>query len=473
MFHLRVYLTNICLAGFDLVVTAACFAVAGYAALGSGRSISGLTSLLSMENAASPAPLLIVWISLSCYFGMYRSRRLDSPLADCFVIFKVGMVAWMLCQSAIVLLPAMQSAKSLTLTFVAATCVTLATARSALRLTLREFRRRGYNVKRLLLVASEELGDRLERKIAERSHYGYRIAARLACNGPGEGLGAGLIERVRDLLRSGGIDDVILALPVRANELSARLVAECESQGINVRIVPDLFPLIQADTQIYDFDGIPLVNARLYPAEFLGYFVFKRAFDLCVSVLVLILFSPLFLVLSLLVKFTSPGPVFFTQDRVGMNGRRFRIIKFRTMSAAPSLDPDSHWTVHNDSNITPLGRWLRRLNFDELPQFFNVLKGEMSIVGPRPERPFFLERFKEEVPEYMARHYVKSGITGWAQVNGWKGDTPIPQRVAHDLYYIRNWAVSFDIKILFLTLARTIFPGASALNESKHGGFRP
>ena len=473
MFHLRVYLTNICLAGFDLIVCAVCFIVVGYATLGGIPSVAGIAGSLSMQGAASPMPLLVVWILLSCFFGMYRSRRLDSPLADCFVILKVGLAAWMLSQTANVLLPALQSARTLTLPFVAATCVGWATARSALRLTLREFRRRGYNVKRLLLVASEDLGNRLEEKVTERSHYGYRIAARIACSRPDECSDADIIEHVRNLLRSGGIDDVILALPVQANELSARLVAECESQGINVRIVPDLFPLIQADTQICDFGGIPLVNARLYPAEYLGYFVFKRAFDLCVSVLVLILFSPLFLVLSLLVKFTSPGPVFFTQDRVGMNGRRFRIIKFRTMSAAPSLDPDSHWTVHNDSNITPLGRWLRRLNLDELPQFFNVLKGEMSIVGPRPERPFFLERFKEEVPEYMARHYVKSGITGWAQVNGWKGDTPIPQRVAHDLYYIRNWAVSFDIKILFLTLARTIFPGAGALNESKHGGFRP
>ena len=284
MFHLRVYLTNTCLACFDLVVTAVCFIVAGYATLGGTRSVAGLAGSLSMEGAASPMPLLIVWISLSCYFGMYRSRRLDSPLADCFVIFKVGLAAWMLSQTATVLLPALQSARTLTLPFVAATCVSWATARSALRLTLREFRRRGYNVKRLLLVASEDLGNRLEAKITERSHYGYRIAARLVCHRTDECSDAGIIERVRKLLRSGGIDDVILALPVQANELSARLVAECESQGINVRIVPDLFPLIQADTQIYDFGGIPLVNARLYPAEFFGYFVFKRAFDLCVSV---------------------------------------------------------------------------------------------------------------------------------------------------------------------------------------------
>jgi len=135
------------------------------------------------------------------------------------------------------------------------------------------------------------------------------------------------------------------------------------------------------------------------------------------------------------------------------------------MMQTPSLDPDSHWTVPNDCHITSFGHWLRRTNLDEIPQFLNVLKGEMSIVGPRPERPFFLERFRREVPGYMARHYVKSGITGWAQVNGWRGDTPIPERVAHDLFYIRNWAVSFDIKILFLTLARMLLPGAGSLRR--------
>jgi Undecaprenyl-phosphate glucose phosphotransferase len=349
--------------------------------------------------------------------------------------------------------------------FIIANFLALAAARSLLRAGLRELRRRGHNVKRLVLVASEEPGLRLEQKIARRSYYGYRIVKRFVY--APEGNGTDFFNRVREFLVAGQIDDVILALPAQANELSARFVAECEAQGINVRIVPDLFPLIQADTQIYDLDGTPLVNARLYPTEFLGYVIFKRAFDLCVSALVLILLSPLFLLLSLLIKATSTGPVFFTQARVGMNGRRFRIIKFRTMSPAPSLDPDSHWTVHNDRHITPVGRWLRRTNLDELPQFLNVIKGEMSIVGPRPERPFFLERFRKEVPEYMARHYVKSGITGWAQVNGWRGDTPIPQRVAHDLYYIRNWAVSFDIKILFLTLARMLVPGAGGLQREK------
>jgi Undecaprenyl-phosphate glucose phosphotransferase len=446
MFNVRAYLTNTCLACFDLVVTAACFFAV--------RQVESGSTFF--------APVLILWLALSLYFGTYRSRRLDSPLADAVVIFKVGLTSWIAAQLSAVVLPGLDLSHSVTFRFVAANILVLTAARSGLRMALRELRRRGYNVKRLVLIASEELGGRLEKKINRRSHYGYRIVERFAYTA---GSDANLIEQACMFLRSERVDDVILALPLQANALSARLVSECESLGINVRIVPDLFPLIQTDTQIYDLDGIPLVNARLYPTEYLGYVVFKRAFDLSLSVVVLLVLSPLFLVLSLLIKLTSPGPVFFTQDRVGMNGKKFRIIKFRTMLQDPSLDPDSHWTVPRDRYITPLGRWLRRTNLDELPQFLNVLKGEMSIVGPRPERPFFLERFRREVPEYMARHYVKSGITGWAQVNGWRGDTPIPERVAHDLYYIRNWAVSLDIKIVFLTLARTFFPSGAGLQR--------
>ena len=461
MFSHRVYLTNTCLAAFDLAVTAASYAAVRYAGLSSG------------ENASLGAALLL-WLSLSCYFGMYRSRRLDSPLADVTVIFKVALATWMLGPLAHALLPTLRLTEVLSLPFILVNVVTLAATRSGLRLLLRDLRRRGYNVKRLVLIAGEDAGERLARKIADRSYYGYRVAARLVYRGEIEeapGKLDNFVDQTREVLRAVAVDDVILALPVNANALGARLVAECENHGVNVRIVPDLFPLIQTDTQIHDFDGIPLVNAHLYPTESLGYVVVKRTFDLGVSLFVLFLFSPLFVGLAALIKFTSEGPVFFTQERVGMNGKTFRIIKFRTMRPAPSLDPDSHWTVKDDEHITPLGRWLRRTNLDELPQFINVLRGEMSVVGPRPERPFFLRQFRQQVPEYMARQYVKSGITGWAQVNGWRGDTAIPQRVAHDLYYIRNWAVSFDIKILCLTLARTLFPTVS-LNESKHGSSR-
>jgi exopolysaccharide biosynthesis polyprenyl glycosylphosphotransferase len=451
MFSVRVYLTNTYLACFDLAVTAACYLAARPD--GPGKPL---------EHAALAGSIFILWLALSFHFGMYRSRRLDSPLADVVILFKVSFASWVLLQAASTLLPLNGFAP---VRFLVANFLVLAVARSVLRFGLRAVRRRGHNVKELALIASHELGGRIEEKIGRRAHFGYHIVRRfdyVEVDG-----GDNFFADVREFLRSHVVDDVILALPARANALSAQLVRECEAQGINVRIVPDLLPLVQAETQMYDLDGIPLINARLYPTEFFEYVVLKRAFDLSVSVMLLALLSPLFLVLSILIRWTSPGPVFFTQDRVGMNGKGFRIIKFRTMRQEPSLNPDSHWTVHNDSHITPLGRWLRRTNIDELPQLLNVVKGEMSLVGPRPERPFFLERFRREVPEYMARHYVKSGITGWAQVNGWRGDTPIPQRVAHDLFYIRNWAVSFDIKILFLTLARLLVPGMGSLHREK------
>jgi exopolysaccharide biosynthesis polyprenyl glycosylphosphotransferase len=200
---------------------------------------------------------------------------------------------------------------------------------------------------------------------------------------------------------------------------------------------------------------MPLVNMRFDPTEYHRYATLKRVFDVVGSIVILFLFSPIYVLIAILVKLSSPGPVHFVQERVGLNGKRFKMLKFRTMRT--DVNSETHWTVPNDPHVTRIGRYLRRSNLDEMPQFLNVLKGDMSIVGPRPERPVFLERFQRQVPEYMARHYVKTGITGWAQVNGWRGDTSIAERVACDLYYIRNWAFALDLKIVLLTVRRAFF----------------
>ena len=459
MFRTRAYLTNMCLACFDLAITTCCYIGVEWGEFRSAGNPIGFQVLPARESVVILGFVLAVWVALSAYFGMYHSRRLDSPFADLVVLFKVGLVSWMIVEGAARLAPSLAPTPFFLVRFSALNFLALALARSVLRLVIRELRRRGHDVKQIVLVTSPELGDRLIGKIEQRAHYGYRILKHFVYFVNRENDIARLVAEFGEYLRSSRVDDVILGLPARVNGLAAQLVAECENRGISVRIVPDLFPLIQTDTQIYDLDGIPLVNVRLYPAEYFGYVVFKRVFDFFLSLAVLIFLSPLYLLIALLIKLTSPGPLFFSQERVGLNGRKFKMLKFRTMHQSPSLNPDSHWTVPNDPHVTPLGRWLRRSNLDELPQFLNVLKGDMSIVGPRPERPFFLERFRQEVPEYMARHYVKSGITGWAQVNGWRGDTAIAERVAHDLYYIRNWGMKLDIKILFLTLMRTLFQG--------------
>jgi len=468
MFRLRANLINTYLVSFDFAVAMFCYFAVHRTELGSAVSQTVFQTRWTPAQVSVLGFVLLTWIFLSFYFGMYRSRRLDSPFADLFILAKVGFASWVILESASHLAPQLAPTRFFLFRFVVTNFLALSIARYALRISVREIRRRGRNVKQLALIASPELGHRLSEKIEQRADYGYRIVRSFVYRGQGEDEGADWLEEIRNYVRSVRLDDVILALPSSANEMTTRLITECESQGISVRIVPNLFPLIQSDMQVYDLDGIPLVNARLYPAEYFGYVVFKRVFDFCVSLGVLVFLSPLFLLIALLVRLSSPGPVIFSQDRVGLNGRKFKMLKFRTMYDVPSLDPESHWTVRNDPYITPLGRWLRRSNLDELPQFLNVLAGEMSIVGPRPERPFFLEQFRREIPEYMARHFVKSGITGWAQVNGWRGDTPIAERVAHDLYYIRNWALILDIKILFLTLLRSFSQG-----DKKPGVLKP
>ncbi len=448
MFQIRALLINSCLALFDLSITAACFLAIRAAGLDQWGSGPGWAAL---------AWLVLVWMALLAYFEMYRSRRMNSAFADVTILLKTAVSSLVILQSLTHWISSLRLGPQFLLALVTANFLALSLARIAVRQLLHELRRRGYNTKNVILVASPELGERIRAKLLERAHYGYRIVRRITCIDLGGAEHNRVLGEVREGLEAAPLVDVILALPAEARDLTARLVDECENRGVSVRVVPDLFPLIQSDTQVYDLGGIPLVNLRLYPAEYFGYVVLKRVLDIVVSAAVLLCLFPLYLCIALLVKITSPGPAFFVQERVGLNGRKFRMLKFRTMSQTAAADEARGWTRPNDPRVTPLGRWLRRSNLDELPQFLNVLKGEMSIVGPRPERPAFIEQFRKEIPEYRLRHYVKSGITGWAQVNGWRGDTSIPHRVAHDLYYIRNWALGLDIKILFLTLTRTFF----------------
>ena len=457
MFRIRAYLTNTCLACFDLAVIACCYVAVVWVELSPAQN-SSFRDLSARAHLIGLAFVWSIWIALSIYFGLYKSRRLDSPFADLGTLIKTGLASWVILGSLAHQVPSLSTTTFFLIRFVMVNFAALAIARSLLRLALRELRRHGHDVKQIVLVSSPELGRRLAAKIEQRAHYGYRILKEFLYVAKKDDAGR-LLAEFRSCFQLSHVDDVIVGLPAHANDLAAEVVAECENQGINVRIVPDLLPIIQTDTQVYDLDGIPLVNVRLYPAEYFAYAICKRVFDIAFSLSVLILLSPVFLLIALLIRITSPGPLFFTQERVGLNGRKFKMLKFRTMRQNPALNPDSHWTVPNDPNVTRFGRWLRRSNLDELPQFLNVLKGDMSVVGPRPERPFFLERFRQEIPEYMARHYVKSGITGWAQVNGWRGDTAIAERVAHDLYYVQNWGMKLDVKILVLTLMRTFFHG--------------
>jgi Undecaprenyl-phosphate glucose phosphotransferase len=457
MFKVRAILVNTCLAVFDLAAVAACYGALLYWEV-CARGIEAAGSFLwHSERILALGWTLGIWLALLWHFGMYQSRRMATVYADFGIILKTSLTGLVILGALAHFVPALQPTPHFLVWFAALTMFVLTIARLGVRFALRELRRRGHDLKNLLLVTSPENGARLREKIGERAHYGYRIVRHLEYSTDDPAQTVQLLAEFPGALDQDRVEDVILALPAEARVLTARLVNVCEARGVNVRLVPDLFPLIQSENQVDLLDGIPLINVHLYPTEQLGYLVLKRAFDIMVSLAVLILISPLLLLVAVLVKATSRGPVLFAQERVGLNGRKFRMLKFRTMRIDAENNSAPGWTRPNDVRVTSLGRWLRRSNLDELPQFWNVLKGDMSIVGPRPERPHFIARFREEVPNYMLRHYVKCGITGWAQVNGWRGDTSIRERVAHDLYYLQHWGWALDMKILFWTVTRAFF----------------
>lgn len=261
----------------------------------------------------------------------------------------------------------------------------------------------------------------------------------------------GALERVRELIREHRIEEIIAAQPNVPEETLLDFMLECEKELVRIRVVPGMLESMLVEMSVEQIDGIPLFGLKETPLR--GWnLVLKRAFDIVVSATVLVVASPLMLGIALAIKLTSPGPVFYRQKRVGLDGRRFTMIKFRSMVENAEEKTGPVWARPDDPRVTPIGRWLRRWNLDELPQFWNVLRGDMSLVGPRPERPHFVKQFREQIPRYMARHRVKCGLTGWAQVNGLRGQTPISERIAYDLFYIENWSFWFDIKILFLTL---------------------
>jgi Undecaprenyl-phosphate glucose phosphotransferase len=225
---------------------------------------------------------------------------------------------------------------------------------------------------------------------------------------------------------------------------------------VDVKVVPDLLQVITLRARLEDLDGVPVINVNDAPLQGVNAAI-KRLIDIGISSIALIVFAMPLAVVALLVRMTSRGPVFYRQERMGLDGKSFSIVKFRSMYDDAERESGPVWAVPGDPRVTPIGRFLRRSSVDELPQLWNVLRGDMSIVGPRPERPHFVEQFRHRFPQYMLRHKVKAGLTGWAQVNGWRGNTPLEKRIEYDLYYIENWSVRLDLKIMWLTLLRGFF----------------
>ena len=313
----------------------------------------------------------------------------------------------------------------------------------------------GYQQKSILLIGGDRVAEKTMNEIISSRHLGYRLFGILADyyhETLPKGYYLGKLEKFSEIVRSGLVDEVMIALPLRMEEVIIDLVEKCEYEGIRVRIVPDFFRLIRNRAILEDLGDIPLIGIRTEPLSLLKKRVLKRAFDVAFSLAAIVILSPLFLILAILVKFTSRGPVFFKQERVGANNVKYEIYKYRTMAMQAEEQSDTVWTTANDPRVTKIGRFMRKANLDEFPQFWNVLMGNMSVVGPRPEREHFVEQFKEDIPQYKVRHLVKTGITGLAQVNGWRGDTSIEKRVECDIHYIENWSFWLDLKIIWRTI---------------------
>lgn len=249
-----------------------------------------------------------------------------------------------------------------------------------------------------------------------------------------------------------GIDEVLIAIPPTQFARIPKIIRTLNHLCLPARAFVDLGEGVVVREKLFQLGNMQMLDLTSTPTESLDYALLKRGFDICFSLFVLFLTSPIFALVAAIIRVTSPGPVFFVQERVGLNGKLFRMYKFRTMKAAPQSETDTLWTTNGDSRRTLFGAFLRETSLDELPQFINVLKGDMSVVGPRPERPHFVHKFLQEVARYNNRHALKVGITGWAQVNGWRGDTSIKKRVEFDLYYLQNWSLTFDLRIIVMTI---------------------
>lgn len=390
-------------------------------------------------------------------FNLYTPKRVQGRRLELWNLIKANTLALLLLMSLTYLVRVMHLSRWVLVIFYVLNIFLDILVRNLIRYFLRELRKKGFNQKHLLLVGYSRAAEQFIDRVLANPQWGYRIRGILD-----DTVTAGVSYRGIKVL--GRIDNLFVILPEnRLDEIAITLglsdyfrleeiVSLCEKSGVHTKFIPDYNHIIPTKPYTEDILGLPVINIRYVPLTNLFPSAVKRLMDILGSVVCIILLSPVMFVTAVIIKLTMPGPLIFKQERVGRHNRPFKMYKFRSMIVQSAKAEQKAWTVKDDPRITPFGRFIRKTSIDELPQLFNVLKGDMSLVGPRPERPFFVEKFQEEIPRYMVKHQVRPGMTGWAQVNGYRGDTSIQKRIEHDLYYIENWSVGFDIKILILTV---------------------
>lgn len=321
-------------------------------------------------------------------------------------------------------------------------------SRYLIRTILWKMRKQGLNQKHILMIGESQMAEQYMDRLRENPKWGYQVFAHLKDE-----------EKLERILEGNELDEVVIALRAEDYGKLERIVDVCEKAGVHTKMIPDFGNVISTRPYIEDVQGIPVIHVRRVPLNIMRNRAAKRAVDLIGATVAIILFSPVMLLTVLVVALTEEGSVIYRQERVGLHNQVFYMYKFRSMIMQDEEKEKAEWSTRNDPRITPVGKLIRRTSIDELPQLFNVLKGEMSLVGPRPERPQFVQKFRDEIPRYMVKHQVRPGMTGWAQINGYRGDTSIEKRIEYDLYYIENWTMVFDMKILILTIFKGFFDG--------------
>ena len=397
------------------------------------------------------------YLLLYSMFHLYTSKRDTKSkyeISNILMANAVGIGCFMIIQY---LLKQMHFSREMLLIFVVTNSFFMILSRSVIHSILRSIRKKGYNLKHIILVGYSRAGEEYIDRIMANPQWGYVVCGILDDKVPRGTTYKGVkvlgeIDNLLIILPENRMDEIAITLSLADYDRLEQIVDWCEKSGVHTKFIPDYNSLIPSKPYTEDILGLPVINIRYVPLSNTLNWWTKRAVDFIGALAAIVLFSPVMIGAAIAIKVSSDGPVIFKQERIGLHNKPFQMYKFRSMVQQTDEEEKKGWTVKNDPRVTKVGAFLRKTSLDELPQLFNILKGDMSLVGPRPERPQFVEQYKEEIPRYMIKHQVRPGMTGWAQVKGYRGDSSIRKRIECDIYYIENWTLGMDIKILFMTV---------------------
>lgn len=390
-------------------------------------------------------------------FHLYKPKRVSGRMLEAGNLFLANMVGLLGFIFVLFLVKESDFSRGLIFIFTLINFLLTLCERNFIRIVLRDIRSRGMNLKHMILVGYSSAADGYIDRIFANPQWGYQIDGIVDDNFDIGSLHhnipvIGTTDDIDTILGENDLDEIAITLGLDEYSKLKMIVAACEKSGVHTQFVPDYTDIIPSRPYTEDLLGLPVINIRYVPLSDTFNAFLKRLMDIVGSLLAIVLFSPVMLATAIAIKRSSPGPLIFSQERVGLHNKPFRMFKFRSMRVQEEHEEQKGWTTKNDPRVTKVGKVIRKTSIDELPQLFNVLRGDMSLIGPRPERPQYVEKFREEIPRYMVKHQVRPGMTGWAQVNGYRGNTSIRKRIEYDIYYIEHWSVAFDIKILVLTV---------------------